>query len=82
MPVLGECTAQGGDPALTVCIFQAILQRPQAWGTPWELLTPNLPRSLGPLLGSVSSMASFETSLKGISSKQVGVEKFLARNST
>lgn len=78
--MLGERTAQGGDPALAVWIFQEILQRPQGWGSRWELLTPNSPRSLGPLLGSVSSMASFEIFLKGISSKQMGIEKFLARN--
>lgn len=80
VPVLGEGTAWGGDPALTVRIFRAILQRPRAWGTRWELLTPNSPRSLEPLLGSLSSMGNFETFLKGISYKQMGIWKFLAKN--
>lgn len=69
VPVHGESTAREGDPALPVLIFWAILQRPRAWGTRWELLTPNSPCSLEPLLGSVSSVENFETFLKGISYK-------------
>lgn len=45
---------------------------------PGELLTPSSPRSLEPLLGLVSSMANFETFLKGISYKQMGIWKVLS----
>lgn len=59
---------------LPVWIFWAILQSPQAWGSPWELLTPDSPHSLEPLL------PNFENFLEGISYKQMGIGKILARN--